>query len=261
MRWLGTAWVCRIAVAVHHGTVADADYWGEAARWYPEIVALGGTCHAWQAEFDRQRIPVRVGPKASVNPHRTASVVNGDLHTDLVLSPWTRRFYLAFRTGRRTLLQGFAADLATSAEAAWLWLSGARPGQVAAAWPFLGSVALAEARERGDHRESSWLRLNENHCADPVATRLKAFVALAFHEPRLRALRPYTSHWTLRFSTTPEWPFRGTHPTVTPAQSPYRYLVHAGDGRRHGETDAANSLGLVLAELPDSSTGRRRRVT
>jgi hypothetical protein len=122
----------------------------------------------------------------------------------VLLSPWKRQFHLALRAGRSTLLQGYAADLATAAGAARLWLSGARPGEAAAAWPFLGSAALAEARERGDHRESRWLWLHENHCADPVATRLQAFVALAFHEPRLRVLRPYTSHWTLCFSKTPD---------------------------------------------------------
>jgi hypothetical protein len=61
----------------------------------------------------------------------------------------------------------------------------------------------AEARERGDHRESSWLWLYENHGADPVGTRLRALLALAFHEPRLRVLGSYTSHWTLCFSETP----------------------------------------------------------
>lgn len=35
--------------------------------------------------------------------------------------------------------------------------------------------------------------LYENRCAARMATRRSAFVALAFHQPRLRVLRPYTS--------------------------------------------------------------------
>ncbi|GIJ50547.1 hypothetical protein Val02_74330 [Virgisporangium aliadipatigenens] len=231
--------------------VTDAgDDWSRAVVWYPEVAAAGDARRAWQAEFDRQAAPLRAHQREGSNPHRTATVENGELHADLLLSPWKRQFYLALRAGRTTLLQGYAPDLATAAEAARLWLSRARPGQVAAAWSFLGSVALAEARERGDHRESKWLWLYENHCADRVAARLSAFVALAFHEPRLRALRPYTSHWTLCFSSTPQWPFSREHPTVTPVEAPDRYLVRTPDGRTHDETDAPGALGLVMAELP-----------
>ncbi|MEV6814780.1 DUF6193 family natural product biosynthesis protein [Micromonospora sp. NPDC051296] len=172
------------------------------------------------------------------------------MRADLLLSPWMRRFHLTLRVGRSTLLQGHAPDLAAAAEVTWRWLSGARPGQVAAVWPFLGSVAMAEARERGDRRESSWLWLYENHCGDPVGIRLRAFLALAFHEPRLRVLRPYTSHWTLRFSKKQDWPFSLDLPMVDPASAPDRYVVRARDGRAHDETDAAGALRLVLAELP-----------
>jgi hypothetical protein len=215
--------------------VADAgSVWGEEARWYPEVVAVGDARRAWQAEFDRQGIPLRVHPGEGVNPHRTAVVDNGELVADLLLSPWQPLLRLALRTGRSTLLQGNAVDLASAAGAAWLWLSGTRPGQVAAAWPFLGSVALAEARERGDHRESSWLWLYENHCAHPVGIRLRSFIALAFHEPRLRMLRPYTSHWTLCFSRTPQWPSPGTNPRF------YRPRLPAGMwcGRARAESTA-----------------------
>lgn len=246
---------CGHAVRVHHGAMADArGVWGEAARWYPEVVAVGDARRAWQAEFDRMGIPLRAFTRESVGPPRTACVENGELRADLLLSPWKRRFSLALRAGRSTLLQGHAADLVAAAGAARLWLSGARPGQVAAVWPFLGSVALAEARERGDRRESSWLWLYENHCATPVGTRLRAFLALAFHEPRLRALRPYTSHWTLCFSRSPEWPFSLGLPMVAPAETPGRYVVRTRDGRAYDETDAAGALRLVLAELPDRST-------
>ncbi|BCJ65657.1 hypothetical protein GCM10009779_03000 [Polymorphospora rubra] len=210
-----------------------------------------GDAHlAWQAEFDRGEIPLRACPRESENAHRTATVGNGELCADLLLSPWERKFYLALRAGRSTLLQGHAADLAAAAGAARLWLSGARPGQVAAVWPFLGSVALAEARERGDRREASWLWLYENHGANPIGARLRAFVALAFHEPRLRALLPYTSHWTLRFSTKQGWPFSLDLPVVDPAPTPDRYVVRTRDGRAHDETDAAGALRLVLADLP-----------
>jgi hypothetical protein len=226
------------------------DVWGEAAHWYPDIVAAGDLRHAWQATFDRTGHPLQVSPQQSPNPHRTATVRNGEARADLLLNPWKRQIHLALRTGGVTLLRGHATDLATAADAARQWLSGARPGQVAAAWPFLGSVALAEARERGDRREASWLWLHENHCADPIGLHLRAFVTLAFHEPRLRALRPYTSHWTLSFSSTAQWPFSQDHPMIDPVHTPDRYVVRTRDGRTHAETDAADTLRIVLSELP-----------
>lgn len=227
------------------------ELWGEAASWYPDVVAAGDTRRAWQAEFDRLGIPLRAETRESVNPHRTAAVVHAELRADLLLSPWERRFWLFLRNGPRTMLTGYAADLAAAAGAARLWLAGTRPAEVAAAWPFLGSVALAEARERGDHREEAWLWLYENHRADRIGLRLRAFVALAFHEPRLRVLRPYTSHWTLRFSRTAQWPYCHDLPAVAPVATPDRYVVRTGDGRVHDETDAAGALRLVLANLPE----------
>lgn len=237
---------------VQYGAVADAgDDWSRAAVWYPDVAAAGDACRAWQAEFDLLGVPLRARQRQCVNPHRTATVENGELHADLLLSPWKRQFRLVLRAGRTALLHGFAPDLATAADAARRWLSRTPPGHVAAAWPFLGSVALAQARERGDSRESSWLLLYENHCADRAATRLSAFVALAFHQPQLRVLRPYTSHWTLCFSRTPRWPYSRYHPTVDPVEAPGRYLVRTRDGRTYDETDAAGALAIVLAELPD----------
>jgi hypothetical protein len=113
-----------------------------------------------------------------------------------------------------------------------------------------GSVALAEARERHDSRESSWLWLYENPCADPVSVRLQAFLALALHEPRLRVLHPYTAHWSLHFSRTHS-PFTGDLPVVVPTEAPGRYVVGTHDGRVFDQTDAAGALRHVLSELPD----------
>jgi hypothetical protein len=120
-------------------------------------------------------------------------------------------------------------------------------------------VALAEAKERGDEREHSWLELYENPTASKAVERLAPFITLAFHEPRLRALRPYTSMWTLCFSSTPTWPFTGTHPDVTPVEQsppaaaggpvPDGYVVR--HRARSREVDAPGALAFVLAELED----------
>ncbi|WP_328471252.1 DUF6193 family natural product biosynthesis protein [Actinoplanes sp. NBC_00393] len=218
------------------------DPWGDDARWYPDIVEAGDASEAWRAEFERQGVTFDVQPDGDLSRHRRAGVSSGELRADLTARRGQRQFYLALRTGRFTALQGFAPDLAVAAQAARMWLAGTRPGEVAAAFPFLGSVALAEARERGDRAESRWLWLYENHCDDPIGAKLRAFVALAFHEPRLRQPQPFTSHFTLGFGRD--------HPVVTPASTADRFVVRTRDGHVHEETDAPGALRLVLADLP-----------
>ncbi|MEU4155176.1 DUF6193 family natural product biosynthesis protein [Actinoplanes sp. NPDC026670] len=234
--------------SVHHGAMADQVSWGDAAQWYPDVVGYGAVHDAWQAEFSRLGSLFRARPKQPANP-RTAAVSNGERNAYLILSARERKIILGLCLERSVMVSGYAPDVAVAADAAHEWLSGARPPVVAAAWPFLGSVALAAARERGDHREAKWLHLYENHRDDRIATRLHPFVALAFHEPRLRRLSPYTSLWTLRFSATATWPFTGSYPKVTPVATPGRYVVTTSDGRTHDETDAADTLRLVLAAL------------
>ncbi|WP_127507692.1 DUF6193 family natural product biosynthesis protein [Actinoplanes solisilvae] len=230
--------------------MADAGLWGEAARWYPDVVALGAAHDAWQAEFDRQGSLFRACPQESTNP-RTATVENHERNAYLILGARERRFVLGLRAERTVMLSGYAPDLRIAADATQAWLTGKRPPAIAAEWPFLGSVALAIARERGDYREASWLHLYENHRADPIAARLQHFVAVAFREPRLRQLRPYTSHWTLHFSATSAWPYTGAYPAVAPTKTPGRYIVVTSGGRAYDETDAAGALQLVLNEVSD----------
>ncbi|MBL7253844.1 DUF6193 family natural product biosynthesis protein [Paractinoplanes lichenicola] len=195
---------------------------------------------AWQAEFDRQGLPFRPTTLGDVDPAQAATVEFGERAADLRTISYP--FRLSLRTGRMNLLHGLPPDLATATGVAGRWLRGERPGRIAAAWPFLGSVAQAEARERGDRREAKWLWMYENQCDRLIENRLAAFVALAFHEPRLRALFPFTSHFVLRFEGVPI--------AVEPAAHPGRYLVHVPGRRAHDETDAATALRLVLNALP-----------
>ena len=81
------------------------------------------------------------------------------------------------------------------------------------------------------------------------AERLHAFVSLAFHEPRVRALWLHTSHFLLTFSTGPGWPHTGDLPVVDPVGTTGQYVVRTRDRQIHPETDAAGALRLLLAAL------------
>ncbi|KUL28940.1 DUF6193 family natural product biosynthesis protein [Actinoplanes awajinensis] len=120
---------------------------------------------------------------------------------------------------------------------------------MAARWPFLGSVALAEAHERGDRRETMWLHLSENHYADPVLARLHAFSTLASREPRLRALHPRLSVLTLSFRPTADRRNGPRLPAVIPTPTPDRFTVRTST-HIHDECTAPTALHLVLTDLP-----------
>jgi hypothetical protein len=240
-----------------------SDDWPETSVWYPDVAAIGDASRAWQAELDRLASPHRVHRPGGGNASRVARVGDDrERWIGLTLSPWERQFSLHLHAGEApwpAQLEGKAPDLAGAALAAHLWLERVPWGELALACPFLGSVALAEARERGDEREHSWLELSENTRASRVAARLAPFVALAIREPRLRALRPYTTMWTLTFSSSPTGPFTGIHPEVTPVEHSHRvdfrgsvpdgYVVHHRGRTR--EVDAPGALAFVLAGLED----------
>jgi Family of unknown function (DUF6193) len=236
------------------------DHSPEMFTLYPDVAAIGDASRAWQAEFDRLGIPLRVHQRADWN---TASVSDRERWAVMSLSLRERQLRLYLHVGQNVWpakLEGIAPDLAAAAVAAQLFLSGARLGEIAAVCPFLGSVALAEAMERGDEREHSWLELYENPAANLWVTRLAPFIALAFHEPSLRALRPFGSHGTLYFSRTPTWPFTWDHPWVCRfeqyhmtdgQQFPDGYVVDDDSRRTFIAADAPAALARVLAELRD----------
>jgi hypothetical protein len=224
---------------------------------YPDVAEVGTLTLALQEEFARQGRTHHVVPYAEPpNSHRTARVQIGDRQAEAVLDPWRRQFVTELRDETRMVASGATQHLADAAVAMDRWVSGARASQVAAECPFLGSVELAEARERGDKRAANWLLYYEDPHDDPVLRKLRAFVVLAFHESRLRELWPYTSVWSLHFSTTP-YPYSRDCPAVTPGPRPDWYVVGTPDHRVHEATDAPDTLRLVLAGLPDIGRGQR----
>ncbi|GHJ47955.1 hypothetical protein Cs7R123_52970 [Catellatospora sp. TT07R-123] len=227
------------------------------AALYPEIAAVGGLLRALDAEFERLGVAPRARPnlEPAQAAERSVTVGDGERHTKVLLGWREPRIWVSIRTGRLVWAQGFAPDLAVAADTAARWLGGARAVEVAAVWPYLGSVRLVEARERGDVVEAAWLSLHDNHMDDVVRARLHPFLALAFQEPRLRRLRPFTSHWTLCFSRTVTYPWSRDCPSVDPLLEPGTYRVLAADGRELGVADAAGCLALVLAELDATAAG------
>ncbi|RKN41416.1 DUF6193 family natural product biosynthesis protein [Micromonospora endolithica] len=173
---------------------------------------------------------------------RSATALVGSRERVFLMQFWARGVCMA---------RGNTDDLHAVAGAMRTWQSGARVRELGSEWPFVTFSPLAAAHERGEAAECTWRRYHENARRAPQLLRLHSFITVAIHEPRLRQLMPFTSHWNLGFSRTVGYPYSGDCPWVEPLDGD-RYRVTAADRRRElGTADAARSVALVLAELPD----------
>ena len=217
---------------------------------YPDVAAAGSLQHALQAELDQ------ADPRLIALPERApgwryvgARIEDACRNTNIVMGALERVFTMEFWAGGVCMARGNTPDLPAVAGATYVWHSGARVRELNTVWPFVRFHALAEAHERGEAAEYTWQHYYHNPRQAPHLTRLHTFIALAIHEPQLRALLPFTSMGTLGFSRTPGYTRGNDYPRVHPVGED-AYRVKGPDGRELGTTDAAGSLALVLAALP-----------
>ncbi|MEU6076253.1 DUF6193 family natural product biosynthesis protein [Micromonospora sp. NPDC047074] len=227
------------------------DTCGPDPALYPDIVQAGSLRAVLQAQFDAAGLAVRAQHLSSPGwRHTAAEVRSAERNADVVMGLRERAFCLQFWTRGVVMARGTTDELSAVTGSMHGWQSGMRVGELTSAWPFLSANGFAEAFERGDAEaiDHRWRRYHDNSPPASHLTRLHPFIALAFHQPRLRALLPYTSHWTLRFSRTVGHPYSRELPSVHPLADG-RYRVITTDGHELGTADAAGCVALVLTAL------------
>jgi hypothetical protein len=103
------------------------------------------------------------------------------------------------------LIDGDTDDLAQVARAAQAWHDGVALSDIQKAAPFVHLTGRFEVPDHDPVRltESEWQHLRtEARESERPGDAYRALVEAAYAEPALRGLYPFTSHWTLRFSTT-----------------------------------------------------------
>jgi len=216
--------------------VADVD----AVR-YPDIAGAGSLRSALQGVFDAAGHELTaLVPTAPGWRYIGATVAADDRATDVVMGLHERVFTVQCWADGVLITSGNTDDLPAVADAVRRWLAGATVRELNAASRFTQVSAWAEACERGAAIEYTWARYGEHR-------QLSAFVSEALHEPRLRALFPFTSMGMLGFRRTVR-----TTPSVGPWVRPLadgRYQVLGPARRELGVADAAGSVRLVLDAL------------
>ncbi|GAA3234965.1 DUF6193 family natural product biosynthesis protein [Actinocorallia longicatena] len=214
------------------------------ARLYPEIIAAGGLAEALTAAFR----------SAGFRDLRAVAREDGAADVDL---GWGR-FFVHLAAEERwfifdlwwrgvRLLGGTTPDLLTVVELAGARSSGATLRELTNGWPCADSDEIAAAVDRADPALAvalHWRELRAARWAEPI----RPLVEAAHADPRLRKLRPWTSHLSLHFSRCVGYPFTHDLPAIHPQER--GYLVWDGD-RLLGSADGPEeAVALVTAVLP-----------
>ncbi|MDX2294016.1 MULTISPECIES: DUF6193 family natural product biosynthesis protein [Streptomyces] len=231
----------------------------EPAVLFPDIAAAGSLAAALRAVADGALDDVPLtspdgGPLSSASagsvlPHREAMRVSAWSHE----RKWS--VSAAEPLLGLSLVHGVTDDLAQVAAALRAWHDGRTPDDVHAAAPFVRPSGRLELTDRDPARmaESEWRHLVAEAAAldAPFADAYRALVEAAYAEPRLRALYPFTSHWTLRFSAATRPFLDVVGPNLCCArEGGYRVARLMAEGGRHVAT-APEAVAEGVRLLPE----------
>ncbi|MFG2480499.1 DUF6193 family natural product biosynthesis protein [Streptomyces fagopyri] len=223
---------------------------------YPDIATEGSLAAVLQAAADKEGLgvsfqasetsPLLRASVTSVVPHRTTLAISAAA----VERRWSIRGCESFQG--LALIEGGTQDLAQVARAAHAWHDGAELAEIHRASPFVHLTGRFEVPDHDPERltESEWQHLL-TEAGEVDWPEYRALIEAAYAEPTLRGLYPFTSHWTLRFSTS-------TRPRLTGVllcldayrQKPYTLSTHfMGEVVAEAMT-AAEAVSLALRHLP-----------
>ncbi|MGW1787723.1 DUF6193 family natural product biosynthesis protein [Streptomyces tubercidicus] len=155
------------------------------------------------------------------------------------------------------LVSGATQDLGEMARALEAWRNGLRLEEIREVSRFVKVTELAEAHERGPAEAVAvkWrllldgLRLESDRLE--LAHRMLKVAELAHAAPQLRQLFPFTSHWSLHFTTCTGFPYSWGIPFVDPLiDGRYRVCGPARGSVIGGADTAEHAIALVVSGLP-----------
>jgi hypothetical protein len=238
---------------------ANVPTYPDAAVLYPEVAAMGSLAAALRAGADRQGLSVPVeavehsplfgAVVPTTVPHRQALEVSA--------SRVERRWHVRGCEPDQdlALIEGAAADFDQIVTAAQAWRDGESLARIAELAPFVELTGRFEVfgRDPAQMVESEWQHLRVE-AAGTDWPEYRALIDAAYNEPRLRRLYPFTSHWSLRFSTrTRPHLSREIFVCIHPGKGK-EYVVTMGyTGDELGRTvTAEDAISLAIQHLPSN---------
>jgi hypothetical protein len=236
------------------GRLAAVTRYPDPTELYPDVAAKGSLAAALEAVAVEHGLvlgevvpndmqPLYNASVSSATPHRQAlGVTAGAVERRWGITGWGQGIWL---------LGGGTQDLAEIARAAQMWREGVPLHEIQTAVPFVELPRLAEAAEQGpEHVVAEQWRYMHEEADEADWPEHRALISAAYAEPKLRQLYPYTSHWSLRFSTTTGHP---SSPDVVclEATRASQYVVKTSwRGLVLGQTDTAEeAVALAVDHL------------
>ncbi|MFJ4785574.1 DUF6193 family natural product biosynthesis protein [Streptomyces sp. NPDC088794] len=227
------------------------------SEFYADVIEAGGLANALEQTAAGLDIPLVLvaGRKEIADSVGIDTTAAGRLPLLVFPRADARGFRLVGRSREVDILTGEARELGDVVEAGAAWAAGTPAPVMRAAQPFLQVDALAEAHELGPEAAvaAQWDRLKEKAADTPSFPEFGRLVEAAYAEPRLRRLFPFTSHWTVAFSSCTDGPY---HDEIAIAPQygggPYLVLRHANTGMLGESATAEEAVTLALSHLPES---------
>jgi hypothetical protein len=229
----------------------------EPAVLYPEVAAAGSLATALQAVAVEQGLSVHVPvtESSSLYGARVPTIVAHREELRVSASHVERRWFIrgCERDQGLALVEGDTLDLAQVARAMQAWHDGAALADIPKLAPFVKLTGRFEVPDRDPLQltESEWQHLRKE-AVEVSWAEYQALIEAAYGEPRLRQLYPFTSHWSLRFSTTTRPSLSRDVLVCLHAQHAKDYIVTMGYmGQYLGETATAEeAVSLAVRHLP-----------
>ena len=236
---------------------ANVPTYPDAASLYPEVAAAGSLAGALAAAADRRglSLPVEVVEHSplfgavvpTTVPHRQALEVSASR----VERRWRVRGCEPDQD--MALIEGATADFDQIVKAAQAWRDGESLARTAELAPFVELTGRFEVsgRDPAQTVESEWQHLLVE-AAGTDWPEYRALIDAAYNQPRLRRLYPFTSHWSLRFSTrTRPHLSREILVCLHPGKGTYYVVTMGYTGDKLGETvTAEEAVSLAIQHFP-----------
>lgn len=226
---------------------------------YPDLAAVGSLAVALALTAAEQGLDLDTVLSDDSDPLRTAVTSTAPDREPcwILIGSESRWFNInGLRQGVQ-LLSGSTSDLEELARAAAGWRNGARLREIEKAAPFIKVSELAEAHERGPAEAVTvqWRLLLEDLHQEAdrldLARQTLALAETASAKPKLRRLYPFTSHWSLHFTTCTGFPYSWDVPFVDPLSGGRYRVCGPSRGIVIGEADTAeHAISLVIGGLP-----------
>nr|WTA23885.1 DUF6193 family natural product biosynthesis protein [Streptomyces sp. NBC_00853] len=227
----------------------------DPAVLYPDVAAHGSLAAALQATAADQglSLPLAVTPSDPLR-HATITSVVPHRHSSYVLAHHYERGWTIWGSSNdRLVICGSTTDMRALPQVIRGWAEGANLDEIRHAATFDLLTGRFEVPDNNPvdviASEWQWLLTDADGADWP---QYQALIESAHAEPKLRRLYPFTGHWTLGFSSTPDCAFSPSFVSIDSPRGTGDYTIREwwNGPALHHVTTAAEAIAIAVDRIP-----------